>query len=80
MSPLPVTFGLIDRNKRERIRVALDEFKGHVLVDVRTFYLDGDGDLKPTPKGITIRPEFLSRVIALLQEAEREVRARGLVE
>lgn len=79
MSPLPLIFLTVPKNSREHIRVALDEYKGHTLADLRLFYDAGGGELRPSAKGITIRPEFLSPVIAALQEAEREARARGLI-
>jgi hypothetical protein len=80
MSPLPIVFLTLQKNSREHVRIALDEYKGAVRVDARLYFDGGSGELRPTSKGITIRPEFLPRVIAALQEAERELRARGLME
>jgi hypothetical protein len=46
-----------DKNKKERIRIALNEYKGHQYIDIRTFYLE-NGEYKPSSKGVTMKTEF----------------------
>ena len=47
---------VISKNARERIQVALTEYNGRELLDVRVYYTDGTGDeWKPTRKGLTVR-------------------------
>lgn len=57
-----------DKNKKERIRIALNEYKGHQYIDIRTFYLQ-DGEYKPSAKGVTLKtelyPELLKGVMDL---------------
>lgn len=57
-----------DKNKTERIRIALNEYKGHQYIDIRTFYLS-DGEYKPSAKGVTLKtelyPELLKGVMEL---------------
>lgn len=57
-----------DKNKKERIRIALNEYKGHQYIDIRTFYLS-DGEYKPSQKGVTLKtelyPELLKGVMEL---------------
>ncbi len=50
----------IEKNAREKIRISLTEFKGYDLVDLRVHYEDEEGNLKPTKKGISFKPEMLS--------------------
>jgi len=38
-------------------KVSLNEFKGRVLVDIREYYSDAAGDLKPGKKGISLSTE-----------------------
>ena len=47
------------KNAAEEVRVSLEEYKGIDLVDIRAFVLPatGEGEAKPTPKGIAIRVE-----------------------
>ena len=57
---------VIEKNSRESIVVSETEFKGVKLVDVRVFYKDTDGELKPTRKGVSVRVEQVSELVAAL--------------
>ena len=72
------TIGRIEKNSREEIRVSLTEFKGHQLIDLRVYALDGD-DANPTKKGIAVKVDKLPELARLLTEAEAEARRRGLL-
>jgi len=48
----------IKKNSREELRVTLDEFRGHHLVNVRIFYDAGDGEMKPGKQGIAMKVEL----------------------
>ncbi len=41
---------VVRKNKAEQVNIALSEFKGVDLIDVRTYYLDPKGELRATPK------------------------------
>jgi hypothetical protein len=69
----------IQKNGRETIRVELDEFEGRQLVAARIWYTDGEGDLKPTRKGLTIAIRHLPAIREALEEAERVARKAGLL-
>src|SRR5437660_1358981 len=45
---------VIQRNRREQLRIGLNEFRGNEYIDVRLFYLADDGSFKPSRKGITL--------------------------
>ena len=58
---------VIEKNSRESIVVSETEYKGNKYVDVRVFYKDGPEEtLKPTRKGVSIRPEQVAELIAAL--------------
>ena len=57
---------VIEKNSRESIVVSETEYKGSTYVDVRIFYKDTNGSLKPTRKGVSIRPEKVSELLAAL--------------
>ena len=57
---------VIEKNSRESIVVSETEYKGSKYVDVRIFYKDLAGNLKPTRKGVSIRPEKVSDLLAAL--------------
>jgi hypothetical protein len=60
---------IISKNKKDQIRIGLNEYKGRQYLDVRQFYLAGENDWKPTGKGITmpvdLYPELLRGVLLL---------------
>ena len=53
---------VIEKNSRESFVVSETEYKGNKQVDVRVFYKDIDGSLKPTRKGVSLRPEKVAEV------------------
>ena len=58
---------VIEKNSRESIVVSETEYKGNKYVDVRVFYKDGPEEtLKPTRKGVSIRPGQVAELIAAL--------------
>lgn len=77
------SIGWTEKNSREVWRVNLAKFKGHDLVNLRAFVVEGrNGEAVniPTRNGLVIRPAQLEAVISLLQMALNEARERGLIE
>lgn len=48
----------IDKGKGEVIRVEISEYKGKKYLNLRVWYTDKEGELKPTQKGIAVAPEL----------------------
>ncbi len=69
----PLVIAQWDRNAREVIRVALDQYNGHNTVNVRVWYRDGD-TLKPGKTGITVGVKHL----AALAEASGKALERAI--
>lgn len=44
-------------------RVCLSSFAGRRLVDIRSWFADKSGEMKPTRKGITIAPDQLDELL-----------------
>lgn len=68
------------KNAYETIVIQLTEFKGKELLDLRIWYDsdEGEGALKPSPKGITISreliPELKKGIDLALKEYEKELK------
>ena len=63
----------IDRSEREKLHVAVNEYKGRSYVDLRIFYTtDGGENWRPTQKGVTVAPEHLDTLIDAIEEAKKE--------
>ena len=71
---------VLEKNSRESLVINQTEFKGVKLVDVRVFYKDEAGDLKPTKKGVSVRLEQLDALIKALSELSATAREQELVE
>ncbi|MCW7496324.1 transcriptional coactivator p15/PC4 family protein [Leptospira levettii] len=61
----------IDKGRGEVIRVEISEYKGQTFFNIRVWYTDSNGELKPTQKGIAIAPTLVSELKEAIEEAER---------
>jgi len=72
--------GTIEKNEIEQVQVALDEFNGVPLIDVRVFtQYRTTGEMGPTKKGVSLKIALLLGPIEALQKAEAAARDRGLL-
>jgi hypothetical protein len=71
---------VLEKNSRESLVINQSEFKGVKLVDVRVFYKDETGALKPTKKGVSVRLEQLDALIKALSTVSTAAREQELVE
>ncbi len=65
--------GKIARNSKHRIMVTIEDQKGAKIVDLRVYQIMNDGELSPTPEGISLLPENLNAVVELLKDAQRKL-------
>ncbi len=70
---------MIPKNDDESVRVAFSTFGGVTFLDLRTFYRDRLGDLRATPRAVTLPPERLPALIEALHLARNEAVRRGLL-
>ena len=57
------------RGPTEVLRVSLSEFKGRQYADIRVWFTDRDGVVRPGKAGVTLRPEAVPGVLDALQQA-----------
>ncbi len=78
--PLPVTVARLEKNASSEVRISLEDFRGHHLVDVRV-YADSvaKGERVATGKGVALKVAKLPELLDALRQAETEARARGLL-
>lgn len=63
----------LEKNRRQVVRVEAKKFQGKDILDVRVFYRDGAGDLRPTTNGVAVRLDQAEDLAnAILGEAARE--------
>ncbi len=67
----------MEKSVNEKILFSLSEFKGKSYADIRVYYEDDDGELKPTKKGITIALDRFAEFKKHLQALEEFLSAEG---
>jgi Transcriptional Coactivator p15 (PC4) len=74
----PITVAEWDRNSREIVRVALDQYNGRHTINVRIWYCD-DGVVKPSKSGITLAVKHLPVLADAIGKALARAIELGLV-
>lgn len=67
----------IEKNAREEVRVSLETYMGHDLVNLRVWYRAEDGSRRPGKAGLALRVDKLEDLIEALQKAAEHARAAG---
>lgn len=78
----PLFLATIPKNSREDCRVALDEYQGHTLIDVRLWADFAAGPVASrcaTKKGVALDVSRLPALIDALEAARTEAERRGLL-
>ena len=68
------------KNAHESIRVSLSRYEGREVVDCRVWYAAKDGELKPSPKGLTLGLHHLPRLATGIADALSFTRHHGLLQ
>ncbi len=61
---------VIKKNSREELRVSIEEFRGHRLINLRIWFEGDDGQMRPGKQGVALRLEFLPELRAALTKLE----------
>jgi hypothetical protein len=64
------------KNAEETVRVALTEFKGHRLLDVRVYVKGQARQLIPTRKGLTLSRDLIGELLEGLRLAAKAIEGR----
>ena len=64
---------LVGEVSNGNIRINISEFSGHKYLDIRKYYEDDAGEIKPTKKGIALNKEQFEKILALLNEKNEEI-------
>jgi hypothetical protein len=75
----PVIVAEWPRNRRETIRVSLDEYQGRTTIDCRAWWHDGDGELKPGKAGLTLAVKHLPALAEAIGRALVRAQDLGLL-
>lgn len=67
------------KNRRENVRITLDEYQGTPTIDIRTWWF-GDDALRPGRSGITLSVRHLPALAEGIAKALRDARELGLLD
>ena len=74
----PILIAELPKNRRETLRISLDEYQGHQLLSLRIWYRDDAGELRPGNKGLAVRvdqaPALADAMLAAVEKAKEEGR------
>jgi len=70
--------GEIQKNSRERLRITVGQYKGHEYVGIRVWFVDKDGQYRPSKNGVTLRPALLPELMQSLGLAARAADPDGV--
>jgi len=62
------------RNPTEEVRAGIKEFKGRRYIDLRIYYMDDQGEWKPTRKGISLATDFMPELKNAVASIETELK------
>ena len=68
------------KNSRETLRVAIDEFKGQPVICCRAWYQGADGNMKPGRGGLTVSIRHLPAILIAMSDAYKIALDTGLLE
>jgi hypothetical protein len=63
----------IEKNLKEKIRVSIEEYRGHKFIDCRVYWQDDQGEWRPSKKGIALNSDSIDKVIEALQKASKKL-------
>ena len=65
--------GEFEKNSRERVRVSIESWRGHSLVNLRVLWHRDDGEWLPSRKGLAVSTAKLPDLLTLLTQAMKVV-------
>jgi len=65
---------VIQKNPTERVHATVQKFKKKHNMDLRVYYMDDEGEWKPTKKGVSLSMEFLPELKEAVEAIEKEVK------
>ncbi|WP_243611641.1 transcriptional coactivator p15/PC4 family protein [Shimia aestuarii] len=67
----------IPKNSNEEIRVSLDEFRGHQLLNVRVWYRAEDDEMRPGRQGIAVKADLVADLLRAISAAHDVISSNG---
>lgn len=66
---------VLHKNLREELRIGVEEFRGHRLLNLRVWFQSEDGEMRPGKQGLAVRVAMLPELLLVLEQIAREEEA-----
>jgi hypothetical protein len=74
-----VLISKFEKNKKEEVRVSLDTFHGRKLINIRVYYKDDDGTMKPGKQGLALTVDRYKDFAGAILEVGQQLKTQGLI-
>lgn len=74
-----VLISQFEKNKKEEVRISVDTFHGRKLINIRVFYRDDDGSMKPGKQGLALSVEQYKDIAGAILELGQHLKSKGLI-
>lgn len=74
-----VVIATFEKNKKEEVRVSLDTFHGKKLINLRVWFKDDDGTMKPGKQGIALGMDRYKDLAGAVLELGQHLKTNGLI-
>ena len=74
-----VVIATFEKNKKEEVRVSVETFHGRKLINIRVFYKDDDGTMKPGKQGIAVAVDRYKDLAGAILELGQYLKSNGLI-
>jgi hypothetical protein len=68
-----------EKNKKEEVRVSVDTFHGRKLINIRVYYKDDDGTMKPGKQGIALGVDRYKDFAGAILATGQHLKTLGLI-
>lgn len=65
-----IVLGTVPKNSREEIRMTADTFMGYDIINIRVWYRDNEGEMRPGKQGLAFRIDLIGEVLDALGKAQ----------
>ena len=74
-----VAISSFEKNKKEEVRVSIDTFHGRKLINIRVFFKDDDGTMKPGKQGIAVSVDRYKDLAGAILELGQYLKSNGMI-
>jgi hypothetical protein len=74
-----VVIASFEKNKKEEVRVSVETFHGRKLINLRVYYKDDDGAMKPGKQGIALSVDRYKDLAGAVLQLGQHLASNGLL-